>query len=458
MLVDPEPLAFVDQSRPVGKGDVSVARSRRTTLEEMLKLSTLPLAQRPLVNALTLPMPPGLRPEQKFPFSTELFAWLRTLGNHFCFAPYPTSDMRWGLVAFNGALHYLHIDSDGFGTWIEVKTGLKLWVIARPKDGDVPSFTEIDGFLKCIGEGKAPNGEKWIIEAVVLAPGTRLIMAPNTLHAVWTMENSICHGGHFYSIATMLTTVVGLIHAFIGEADLTNTGHLPSRLLLRRMVHFFHHIFVTQEGSTLANLNDTNLEHLPNLEDSDLFVATFALLCFIELQNILDFRSYVEPDVNDTSSVWYGVARISLVLCDVNGIPHEERLECIYTRGLATELTNWIFSRYELVPQGRKSHRRQQDPWRDFYWPYLAHFICTIKAYKGRYPDGVLGSKGCTEDAIKLQVDRCVGKRPALERAIRRAARAKVESIVPPFPFSAILKRDEPLPFSREYLLLYQIV
>ncbi|KAH6902505.1 hypothetical protein BKA70DRAFT_1026160, partial [Coprinopsis sp. MPI-PUGE-AT-0042] len=399
-----------DQSQPVGNDDISVARSRRTTLKDMLEFSALPIETRPLVNALTLPMPPGLRPEQKFPFSTEHIAWLKTLGNHFCFTPYPTSDMCWSLVAFDGALHYLHIDSDGFGTWVEVKCGLKLWVIARPKGGEVPSFTEIDGFLRCIGEGKAPNSEKWIIEAVVLGPKTRLVMAPNTLHAVWTMENAICHGGHFYSIATMLTTVVGLIHAFIGDADLTNTVHIPSRLLLRKMVHFFHHTFVVQD--------DAESEHVPNLEDRDLFVATFALLCFVELQNILDFRSYVEPNLEDTSSVWYGVSRTSLTICDVNDIPHEERLECIYTRGLATELASWIFSRYELVSMVRSSRRRQQDLWKDFYWPYLAHFICAIKAYKKRYPDGVVGTKGCTRNAIKQQIQRCVGKRSELKQAI----------------------------------------
>jgi hypothetical protein len=165
---------YLDQSQPSGEGDISTARSRRTTLQDMLEFSALPIASRPIVNALTLPMPPGLRPEQNHFFSSEYVACLRTAGNRFCFTPYPASHTRWGLVAFDGALHYLHIDSDGFGTWIEVKSGLKLWVIARPKDGTVPSFTDIHAFLGWIGEGKSPNRERWIVEAVVLAPGTRL--------------------------------------------------------------------------------------------------------------------------------------------------------------------------------------------------------------------------------------------------------------------------------------------
>jgi hypothetical protein len=62
------------------------------------------------------------------------------------------------------------------------------------------------------------------------------------------MENTICHGGHFYSVTTLLATAVGMIHAFIGEALLTNTHHVPSRFLLRKMVHYFHHVFVVQGG------------------------------------------------------------------------------------------------------------------------------------------------------------------------------------------------------------------
>ncbi|KAH6866102.1 hypothetical protein BKA70DRAFT_1080716, partial [Coprinopsis sp. MPI-PUGE-AT-0042] len=163
-------------------------------------------------------------------------------------------------------------------------------------------------------------------------------MAPNTMHAVWTMENSICYGGHFYSVATLLPTVIGVIHAFIGEARLTNTDHFPSRLLLRRMVHFFHYSFVCRGGLTAESADK---EHLPNFEDPGMFAGTFALLYLMELQNVLDFRSYIPPN-DDISSVWHRISAGSMAFCDVNAIPHEERLECIYTRGLALELATWV--------------------------------------------------------------------------------------------------------------------
>ncbi|KAH6871656.1 hypothetical protein BKA70DRAFT_1450930 [Coprinopsis sp. MPI-PUGE-AT-0042] len=448
-----------DQSKSLGRAaNISKARSRRTTLQEMLEYSQLPLLQRPIVNALTFPMPPGLRPEQKFPFSSEHIAWLRTLGNHFCFAPYPTSDTRWSLVAFNGALHYFHIDSDGFGTWVEVKHGKKLWVIARPKDESIPSFDNVDGFLKIFGDGSSPNTDYWTIEAVVLGPETRLIMAPNTVHAVWTMENSICYGGHFYSVPTLLSTVVGLIHAFIGEDFLTNTQHVASRFLLRRMVHFFHHAFVVQGISTHTPAGDE--EHLPDLKDRDLFIATFALLSFIEMQNILDFRSYEYPETSQ-SSVWYGIAETSMSFCDVNGIPHEERLECIYTRGLATELAGWIFSHFSLrrlQPDGgtededeaedEEAEDEPSDPWNDFYVPYLAHFLQAVLAYKAKYPKAA-PSRGCTLDLIETQIDRCIGDREELRRAFDAIDTDSIASISPAFSFSPVL-RQKPLPFSRQ--------
>ncbi|KAH6893898.1 hypothetical protein BKA70DRAFT_1439841 [Coprinopsis sp. MPI-PUGE-AT-0042] len=412
------PIEVQDQSQPLGPfANISRARSRRTTLQELVELSDIPIEKRPIINALNLPLTPGLRPEQNFPFSSEHVAWLRTLGNSLCFNDYPTSHTRWSLVAFDGALHYAHIDSDGFGTWVEVKHGLKLWVIARPKKGTdeepIPSFGDINGVLRAFGVGDKPNSN-WDVEAAVLEPGSRLIMAPNTMHAVWTMENSICYGGHFYSVATLLPTVIGVIHAFIGEARLTNTDHFPSRLLLRRMVHFFHYSFVCRGGLTAESADK---EHLPNFEDPGMFAGTFALLYLMELQNVLDFRSYIPPN-DDISSVWHRISAGSMAFCDVNAIPHEERLECIYTRGLALELATWVFCHYDILPQtGPHANQPLLDLWVDFYWPNLAHFMVAIDVYKARYPHGITKERGVSIDAFRQQVNYSIDGREELESA-----------------------------------------
>jgi hypothetical protein len=56
--------------------------------------------------------------------------------------------MQQGLAATRGAWHYIHIDSDGLGTFIDVKCGGKWWVVFSPptklgKHG----FGAIDTFL-----------------------------------------------------------------------------------------------------------------------------------------------------------------------------------------------------------------------------------------------------------------------------------------------------------------------
>jgi hypothetical protein len=188
--------------------------------------------------------------------------------------------------------------------------------------------------------------------------------------------------------------------------------------------------------------------HLPNLEDRDIFAATFALLCLIELQNVLDFRSYVCPE-SDKASVWYGVSVSSMTDCDINEISHEERLECIYTRGLASELASCIFSHYQLTLDPQLStHGHQQDPWIDFYWPYLAHFMVAIEVYKGLHPKKACNTRGCHIDLVRKQLKRCIDQRPELVRALTAIDGANIKSIAPPFPF-LVAKRATPLAFSR---------
>jgi hypothetical protein len=168
------------------------------------------------------------------------------------------------------------------------------------------------------------------------------------------------------------------------------------------------------------------------------------------MQNILDFRSYVYPEQETMSSVWYGISEVSMTVCDVNGIPHEERLECIYTRGLAVELARWIFSRFSLrtdLAAHDSLPGQQLDPWADFYWPYLAHFLHAIQVYKKKYPDAT-PSRGSNFTLIRSQIDRCVGGRPELEKALTRIKNKSVKSIAPVFPFSPAVRKT-PLPFSR---------
>jgi hypothetical protein len=70
-------------------------------------------------------------------------------------------------------------------------------------------------------------------------------MKPNTPHAVFTTENCIAFGGHYYATSNLQDTFHGIVHCFMGNDLLTNTDHALSRQLLMRMMQYFYKCFVT---------------------------------------------------------------------------------------------------------------------------------------------------------------------------------------------------------------------
>jgi len=112
------------------------------------------------------------------PFSTDSAAWMCTKGAAGCSqeqAP-PLADFRWGLAATAGAISWWHVDSNGFGTYIDAKAGRK-WIIVGRRKGhghNFESFSEVDLFFSEGYELDEPNQEKWDLEAVILPPRTRL--------------------------------------------------------------------------------------------------------------------------------------------------------------------------------------------------------------------------------------------------------------------------------------------
>jgi hypothetical protein len=64
-------------------------------------------------------------------------------------------------------------------------------------------------------------------------------MMPCQPHFVFGYADSICLGGHYYLTNNMQRTLQGLVHSFILHNFLTNTSH-PTRVLLRRIILFFH--------------------------------------------------------------------------------------------------------------------------------------------------------------------------------------------------------------------------
>jgi hypothetical protein len=125
-----------------------------------------------ILNALQFPMPEeGLGHHR---FSSDSIAWRATKGRRDStdgdFPP--LADIRWGLAATKGAVHWWHIDSDGFATFIDVITGYKWWIVAREKNA-APRFGNVNLFSDNY-ELEEPNNDLWHVEAILLEPGTRL--------------------------------------------------------------------------------------------------------------------------------------------------------------------------------------------------------------------------------------------------------------------------------------------
>ena len=152
-------------------------RIRQGTLKQLFtKGSAGPNDNGRILNALDFPLPTSdLSPDA---LSTDLHAWIATERLPFCnahAAPLPSRDLRWGLVATYGALHYGHIDSDGFGTFLNVLVGAKYWFVARPKNNNnfrQTGYTYLYSLNNWCME--QPNLEMWCIEAILLTPGMQL--------------------------------------------------------------------------------------------------------------------------------------------------------------------------------------------------------------------------------------------------------------------------------------------
>ena len=105
-------------------------------------------------------------------YSSDLAAWKATSGAHTCprKAEYPKVDMRWGLAGTANTISFLHLDSDGFNTFLKVLCGLKLWAFYRECETyGLPSidvFTTKSFLLDDISEDS-----DFGLEAVVLKRG-----------------------------------------------------------------------------------------------------------------------------------------------------------------------------------------------------------------------------------------------------------------------------------------------
>ena len=188
-------------------------------------------------------------------------------------------------------------------------------------------------------------------------------MRPNTPHAVFTPEPSICHGGHFYSTSTMQDTMFGIVNTFMNPSALTNTDHPPHAILLRRIAAFYHESLVKQQ------VRD-GVGHLPNLTSIDGVLDLLTFCNMMIMANVLDSRTY-EPATGSTKEL--------MDLHDVNAIPAKERQQMAYARGRCWDILRWFFNKYEIYD---KELDFAIDGFHEIGMGYLAHQGTTILDFK----------------------------------------------------------------------------
>ena len=126
-------------------------------------------------------------------YATDMVAWDYVCGKQCCgtvTTPYPTEHVRWDLAATAHTFTSLHIDSDGFSTFMQVMCGKKVWIVYRPSPGlplwSTNLFTNGEWFQL----DKIPKNAQYGLEAMVLRPGDQLYFSSY----LYLLLSDVCTG------------------------------------------------------------------------------------------------------------------------------------------------------------------------------------------------------------------------------------------------------------------------
>ncbi len=129
-----------------------------------------------ILNAIDFPacFPPWDDSPNRSSYATDVVAWDYMRGKPYCgnfTNQYPIAHLRWGLAGTADTVTFMHIDSDGFATFVRVITGKKVWGIL-PEDPSHDLLSSIDMFLDetFLLDELSPKST-FGLEAIVLRPG-----------------------------------------------------------------------------------------------------------------------------------------------------------------------------------------------------------------------------------------------------------------------------------------------
>ncbi|KAG6914138.1 hypothetical protein DXG01_002233 [Tephrocybe rancida] len=188
-------------------------------------------------------------PGAKIPQSAD-YAWSSTQGSSFCKRQklYPVTEMRWGLASTGGTYHHFHINADGYGTFMVVDHGYKLWFLASPKSRDFGEFASINLYMGS--------------------------------------------GGHFYGSSTLRDMFAAIIHIFFAGNLLTNTDHGSVSHAISMCIHTASLRCLT---SPTPPGFARDLTHVPDVATWDSVLDLLFLCNYFELYCVLQGLQFQDP-------------------------------------------------------------------------------------------------------------------------------------------------------------------
>ncbi|KDR72195.1 hypothetical protein GALMADRAFT_229041 [Galerina marginata CBS 339.88] len=420
-----------DYSEPCEDGDFA-KRNKKTTLDVILNCTR---TKGKILNALDIPM--GWKGAPPTLFSSETRAWNATEGLPYCKNdPLPTDALRWALVATKGAHSPWHIDANGSAAFLVNGCGAKLIFVACLPDKRV--FSQIDLFLNDFDQ-YATCSDRWNVEAIYLEPGDKIILPPNKPHSVFTSDNSICHGGHFYLSTTMTDTLVGIFQNFFCNSISTNTDHVEWRDLIHRMTVFYHDIIVT--GSPIRD--SRTRAHAPRLTDLLSLLNVYSTCALSILANALSPETYQPPEddeEDDGEAGFESNKKSRFEMFDLNAMNGFTRGKCIHHRALAWEIIHNIDARYTFRNNVTDEHLSAFD---NIFVPFISHLVRAAIGLDNEVAqlDPRPSIAKLTEGAFQKQARACFHLQPNILEAIDKGD--EVDNFICPFTFDCVISLAE---------------
>ncbi|KAK0197707.1 hypothetical protein F5146DRAFT_995339 [Armillaria mellea] len=195
--------------------------------------------------------------------------------------PYPAHALSWGLCGLATSSTHQHRDSHGLPTHVAPLCGSKLWVLLKQTNKDKDDCNFYRDYLRVRFDKDEGIEDFFESEVLYLDNSTHLVMKPNILHYVLTLEHSVAYGGHFIPRTGIKAVIIGYVHTAFLTYSITNTLHPEiNRLLFRMLLNWCFH-------GTKFKQNSTD-PHIPNWTERN------ALLDIISLGNLVLYACALE--------------------------------------------------------------------------------------------------------------------------------------------------------------------